>query len=82
MLPSIAIPRVDAYYTRDGRYGDREPCLVCGKAVNHATAKWVKLDEGLSLIVDPETPEPNGGHFPVGPECWRKNSVLRKYLAS
>jgi len=58
------------------------PCLLCGREVNEAKAKWVFLCDGGSHITDdPESEEGDAGFmgaYPIGPCCHRKN---RKVLA-
>lgn len=77
MLPSIDIPYSEHFQDHGG---GESPCLICGKKVNKKTAKWVVLEEGGGRIVDPSV-EPNHGAFPIGPDCWRKNSQLKAYNA-
>jgi hypothetical protein len=65
--------------------GDDEPCTVCRKPVNHATAKHVHMSERGNLYpntIDTDTaasmPEGTMFFFPVGPECAKK--IPKAYL--
>ena len=80
MLPDIPIPRSHAREANLKRFGhgDVEPCLLCAKPVNHDTARWVALNDWCGEITDPKN-EPNGGCFPVGPDCWKRNPQLKPY---
>jgi hypothetical protein len=78
MLPPINIERSPTYLDRGG---DTEPCAICGKPVNHETAKWVGANESFQAV-DPSIEEPPLGCFPIGPECWRKHKQLHPYARS
>jgi len=50
------------------------PCVICGKAVRHPAAHIIVIDGGMSFGTPDSDPADPGymGHFPIGPECWRK----------
>lgn len=71
----------------EARVGDGEPCVVCRKAVNTKTAKWVHMSEAwkiypASVSVEDAADLPQGTMytFPVGPECAKK--IPKEYLQS
>lgn len=82
------LPPLDLGTVRSPEYRDRAgagagPCLLCGNAIDMESdnVRWVRMDDGLGSIVDPVDPCQDGGCFPIGLGCYRRNrKALKPYL--
>ena len=79
MLPDIDYTGLQNI-KKDSIGESENPCLLCKKQIT-GKCEYVLLEEGLGFIVDPNTPEPNGGWHPIGPGCAKKHPELKKYFA-
>lgn len=71
MLPPIDLPQSKDF--RGGGTPERA-CIICNRSIK--TPKYfIVLDECLGSVVDPTTPEPNGGCHLVGEDCLRKHGL-------
>ena len=79
----MTLPELDYVSLRNIRKKNttegKNPCLLCKTEIT-GKCKFIVLDETLSVIVDPETPEPTGGCHPIGLGCARKHPELKKYF--
>lgn len=83
-IPDMPKPFSGPNYSKNAdKCGADEPCALCGKRVNQATAHWVTVADGGGVFVsDAEAAQlravNDGGlmnGFPIGPECWRKHKA-------
>ena len=56
------------------------PCVLCGREVNQSEkTKYVAVVEGGATFALASIPDPEDGAYmgvwPIGPECYRKNST-------
>jgi len=78
-LSEVDLFQYDRKY-EDDACGEEVPCIICGKAIDEGKGEWVKLNETLRYIIDPNSKrEQDGGCHKIGSGCIRKHK-LQKYV--
>lgn len=66
-------------YSRNAeKAGDKEPCVICGKAVTGNPSWYVRVDTSNRIhAVSAEIGHEDMGCFPIGRDCLNRNPGLQ-----